>query len=138
MSYPGRISGGKKPIVRAGTKKDLESYFANRFPLADLWRHPKTVVRKYDMWHAQRCREIGRLLRPQLATPGNKPKAVASKFLNTYMHQLIKYEELRPLWEALHLPLDARICRGLRRLESAALAMIRRELSISPYQLTYI
>jgi hypothetical protein len=67
----------------------------------------------------------------------NDAQAVAAKFLNTFMHQLMKYEPCRTLWKALHLPLDARVFAALRPLPAASLSSIRSELALSPYTLNY-
>ncbi len=45
--------------------------------------------------------------------------AVAAKLLNTFMHQLMKYEWSRFLWKDLHLPLDQGTFGALRRLARA-------------------
>jgi hypothetical protein len=131
------MSGGKKPIVSKGTKDVVECYFATKFPIATLWICPNDIFEKYDEWHAERCKELAKSIEPKIWTLSNKPIAVASKFLNTFMHQLMKYEAVRPLWLTLHLPLDSRVFRALKNLKSPALKAVRKELTKSPYQLSY-
>jgi hypothetical protein len=130
MSYPGGMSRGKKPVVRAGTKRAIEEYFTTLFPLADIWQHTEAVARRYDQWHNEQTRILGRFLTTQscLASPENDVFAVAAKFLNTFMHQLMKYERFRPLWQHLHLPLDARVFESVNHVDGAAGLSLRKAI----------
>ena len=125
LSYPGRMS------VRAGTKKDLEDFFATEFPMSELRDNAIGVASSYDNWHSQRVTAIGEFLerKSHLRNPHNdKSIVVAAKFLDTFMHQLMKYEWARPLWKQLHLPLDSIVLtafRGMRSEESPAAAKIK-------------
>jgi hypothetical protein len=136
MSYPGSMSRGKKPVVRAGTKKALEDYYAEQFPMSNLWSCSDQLVSSYDAWHRERTREMAEAIRSRVAQH-NDAQAVAAKFLNTFMHQLMKYESCRTLWESLHLTLDTRIFVALRKLPATSLVGIRSELASSPYTLNY-
>ncbi len=90
MSYPGRMGG----VVKAGTKKAVEKYFVNHFPIADVWNEAGRVARKFDRWHKKRVRELGGRMerRGLIKKKSDRGQALAAKFLNTYMHQLMKYE----------------------------------------------
>jgi len=67
----------------------------------------------------------------------NEPMSVAAKFLNTFMHQLMKYDSCRPLLPVLHLPLDSRVFKTLSKVHSQSLTPVRNLLSCSPYSLPY-
>jgi hypothetical protein len=50
MFYPGPMSRGKNPLVKAGTKKAVEDYFIDSYPNADIGAtSPKTIV-DFDSW----------------------------------------------------------------------------------------
>jgi hypothetical protein len=111
MSYPGSMSRGKKSrrVVNQGTKEVLEEYFKEKFPIRQLWLNSKRIARNYDTWHK---REIGKLATFLLenkcfGNPTNEQDAVAAKFLNTFMNQLLKYPEFQQLRRCLHLPVDS-------------------------------
>ena len=136
MSYPGSMSRGLKPIVKAGTKAALERYYAEQFPMSEVWSCTERLVSSYDAWHQERTVEMARVIRSRVPRY-NAPQAVATKFLNTFMHQLMKYQSCRPLLQALHLPLDARVFGALKSVSAASLSNIRAELTSSPYVLSY-
>jgi hypothetical protein len=135
MSYPGSMSRGTKPVVCGGTKALLEEYFVNYFPLREVWLHSDRLASVYDRWHQARIEEIVGTLGTNVS-PHNDPSAVAAKFLNTFMHQLMKYEPCRPLWPALHLPLDTRVFSALSKLQYKALCSVQSLFAESPYRLT--
>lgn len=136
MSYPGSMSRGTKPVVAKGTKKALEEYFAVDFPLPQVWCQSSDIAIQFDQWHTTRVDEIARTIQLWISTH-NEPRSVAAKFLNTFMHQLMKYEPCRPLLPVLHLPLDARVFATLSKLHAQSLAPIQNLLSCSPYSLPY-
>ena len=136
MSYPGSMSRGNKPVVHKGTKAKLEEYFAKTFPLREVWLSASGLTGIYEDWHQSRTAEIARALGAQVSKHNN-PMAVAAKFLNTFMHQLMKYEPCRPLWSVLHLPLDARVFAVLAHLNSPSLTEVQTLFSQSPYLLLY-
>ena len=136
MSYPGSMSRGNAPVVLKGTKAALEDFFVARFPLRDVWLSSSQVADRYEEWHQARTEEIARSLEASISRRTN-PMAVAAKFLNTFMHQLMKYEPCRALWPKLHLPLDARVFANLARLPSPALSAVHSLFAGSPYLLPY-
>jgi len=138
MSYPGSMSRGNRPVVYKETKKSLEEYFCTEFPLADLLNSAENIARQYDDWHYDRVNELSAVLTSQgkVANP-NLSMPVAAKFINTFMHQLMKYEKARPIFSVLHLPLDARVFGKLRSIRSPALANVRQYFRKSPYSLDY-
>jgi len=110
------MSRGKKnkQIVVKGAKQSIEEYFATAFPTSDLWNTVGQIassMQEYDTWHAQQTTALGDFLAQQncLGNMQNDRRAVAAKLLNTFMHQLTKYDRFRPLWPHLHLPLDGRV-----------------------------
>lgn len=137
MSYPGSMSRGNAPVVLKGTKAALEDFFALRFPLRDVWLSSSQVADRYEDWHYTRTEEIAKALEGSISKRTN-PMAVAAKFLNTYMHQLMKYEPCRSLWPKLHLPLDARVFAALARLRSPSLSAVESLFAGSPYLLPYV
>lgn len=136
MSYPGSMSRGTRPVVSGGTKAKLEEYFVHRLPLKELWLSCASVAASYETWHQARVGELA-LEIGQHVRSNNVPMSVAAKFLNTFMYQLTKYEEVRPLVNSLHLPLDARVFRELSRIKSRALDPVAPLFCRSPYALPY-
>lgn len=136
MAYPGSMSRGKKPVVSKGTKAMLEKHLVERFPIGEVWSSARNIAPRYEAWHRIRVEEIAGAIGQNVA-PHNVPMSVAAKFLNTFMHQLIKYEEARPLLSALHLPLDARVFAKLIRVKSLALCQVSNLFRLSPYSLKY-
>ena len=129
MSYPGSMSCGSKQIVKATAKHELERYFANEFPISELYNNAKEISKDYDDWHKKQIIAIGDLLNDKqlLGNSKNKREVVAAKFLNTFMHQLMKYEWARSLYNGLHLPLDSRVFnafKSFRQFESASIKEI--------------
>lgn len=126
MSYPGGMSRGKSQVVKGETKDRLERYFADHFPLREVWSNAAAIAGVYDRWHARQATAIADFLvrDRRLGHPGNTPFVVAAKFLDTFMHQLMKYEWARPLWPALHLPLDSQIFYAFACSDSLVLAKI--------------
>lgn len=137
MSYPGSMSRGNTPVVRKGTKVALEEHFATKFPLREVWLSASQVADRYEDWHQTRTGEIAKALEAHIPKRNNT-MAVAAKFLNTFMHQLMKYEPCRALWPKLHLPLDARVFGALARMRAPSLSGVQPSLLKSPYSLPYV
>ncbi len=137
MSYPGSMSRGKKPVVAKGAKAELEKYFISKFPMREVWLSASKVAKSYDSWHDARTKEVAAAIQNHVSAHNNS-ESVAAKFLNTFMHQLMKYEACRPLLPVLHLPLDARVFSALLRLKSPTLNQVRQKLTYSPYALPYV
>ena len=140
MSYPGSMSRGKKQVVKGGAKLKIEEYFVSAFPLATLWTDTRQIADNDDDWHEQQTQALGRFLvrHECLGNPANNSSAVGAKFINTFMHQLTKYERLRPLWPHLHLPLDVRVFQSFALLDSPAITKIRERVgSNSAYAISY-
>ena len=146
MSYPGSMSRGKNPLVIKGTKKLLETYFKDNFPLSEIWGLHCNGAQNFETWHLARVREISDYI--QNYVPNNNcPMCVSAKFLNTFMHQLMKYENTRWLFPYLHLPLDQRVFHELKRfVENGVphlnyvpepLANVAESFENSPYALPY-
>jgi len=127
MSYPGGMGRGPKQIVKAGTKKQVEYYFTTKFPIYEVRDNASGIAAVYDSWHEKQVNAIGDFLEQQgcLGNPDNTQIAVGAKFLDTFMHQLMKYEWARPIWQQLHLPLDARVFGAFDRIESSSIAKIK-------------
>jgi hypothetical protein len=136
MSYPASMSRGKKPVVAKHTKKLVETHLLARFPISDVWNSKSSAFTDFETWHAERINAMAPAIEHKVLS-GNEPKAVAAKFINTFLHQLTKYEAARPLLPHLHLPLDRRVFDKLRTLKSPALSSFKQELKGSPYSLAY-
>jgi len=137
MAYPGGMSRGRKhcQIVPKGTKKELEEYFAESFPIKKLRDSPP---RNYGRWHKNRVDEISQ------AINGNLRDAVAAKLLDTFMHQLMKWAQFRCLYRRLHLPLDRKVLGRFYRelkhedcLVGEGFTNLVRDYKDSPYTLSY-
>jgi hypothetical protein len=134
------MTRGKKPIVRGGTKQIVEEYFAAATSLREAWTNAVQVAQDYDSWHRQQAQLFGAVLRDRkcLGHPQYDADVVAAKCIDTFMHQLMKYEPCRALWRHLHLPLDARVLASLRRWKSDAARTLWRQVGRrSPYTLSY-
>lgn len=136
MSWPGSMSRGKFPVIRGETKKVVESYFSSTFPLAYLWESTDAIGATFDEWHYERVRELAGAMRPNVCSP-NKPWSVAAKFINTFLHQLQKYDMFRPIRPSLHLPLDTQMFQVLHQAESDALFNVKPLFRQSPYRMDY-
>jgi len=124
-------------VVLGKTKATLETYFVDSFPIGKLWTSAQGLAERFEPWHRQRVKELVLVLAPHIQS-NYVSESVAAKFLNTFMHQLIKYDEGRPLLPVLHLPLDRRVFAALRRIPSPALDGVRLLLQQdSPYTLPY-
>ncbi|MGO9642225.1 MAG: hypothetical protein ACLP1Y_13095 [Candidatus Acidiferrales bacterium] len=131
MSYPGRMGG----VVKAGTKAEVEKYFVSEFPIQSVWTDAHKVAQSFDDWHRERVVELGARINHLVKRTRDQSEAVAAKFLNTYMHQLMKFGECQPLWTALHLPLDRRVFEALTRLHSPVLQDVDEILRKPPYSI---
>lgn len=140
MSYPGSMSRGLKPVVKSGTKAKLENYFAAKFPLYSIWDDANNISARYDVWHEYQTKEIGRFLKKEqcLGNSNGNEFAISAKFLNTFMHQLMKYEWAHPLWRQLHLPLDTRVFRKFEKFKSPAIEKIKNHIGTkTAYLISY-
>jgi len=128
-------------VVTAGTKKAVAEYFVDDFPMGDVWENASKIAKRFDHWHERRVRELGKCIQGRVKKRSDRCEALAAKFFNTFMHQLMKYEPCRPLWQHLHLPLDKRILVALGRLKrsvgSLALEEVAGILRNPPYVITY-
>jgi len=140
MSYPSSMSRGPRQVVKKGAKRKIEVYFAAKFPLSALGADVGQVVGHYDAWHKHQTRALGSFLvdKQGLGNMRNDSLAVAAKLINTFMHQLMKYDQFRPLWPQLHLPLDGRIFRAFARIDSPAIRKIREHVGTkTAYMISY-
>lgn len=147
MSWPGQMH----PTLHAKTKDAVQNYFAKSFlpHLETVWVNPAGLIQSgYDAWHEQRARDLGYLLkegnhvkvldRARVSTNYNAV-AVACKLLNTFMHQLMKYQACRHLYQNLHLVLDKRVFDRLCALRThyRSLQSIIKHIRLNPYKIGY-
>jgi hypothetical protein len=104
--------------------------------MATVWDTASAIALNYDAWHSARVNEIAAHIATNVSTH-NVRESVAAKFFNTFMHQLMKYEQARPLFTCLHLPLDARVFDKLRRIRFPSHTSLRATFIRSPYALPY-
>ena len=122
MSYPGSMSRGIKQVLKKNGKKAVEDFFVDEFDLFSIWKDPKKIAYNYDAYHEKWARDLAVFLKnhrpPVLGrNHANNPATVSTKFINTFMHQLMKYEQFRSLWKHLHLPLDSQVFKAFRKYE---------------------
>lgn len=143
MSFPGGMmrKNGPVKIVDMSPKEITSNYFEKRFPIGDIWAGSIT---DFDLFHKEQTTKLGKHLKAKgILGADRTPSGIASKLINTYMHQLMKYEEPRYLWEQLHLPLDQVVftCLKSRKLAKTghvkSLKPIKEILRKSPYKLLY-
>jgi hypothetical protein len=123
-------------VVDGNTKCAVEGYFVKDFPIRDLWQGAHEISGRFDDWHKERTYGLRECIGLQKAT--DKREAVAAKFLDTFLHQLMKYEKFRPLYPKLHLPLDRIVFNALWRCECPVLNPVRDVLQKPPYEITYV
>ena len=143
MSWPARMVGGSQPLLvningEVKTKKLLEEFFVKNFGLKRLRERP-IKDENFDDWHWQRVECLADELdkKKRRGNPKNRLTAISAKLVNTFLHQLMKYEDFRYLWRSLHLPLDRRVFRKLSQKKcyldnKASLSQI---ISNSPYEI---
>lgn len=136
MSYPGSMSRGSRPIVFKGTKAALERYLLESFPVERVWSEAATIADNYDEWHRVQVYKMAPSLAQYVNTP-NDPICVSAKLLNTFMHQMMKYEATRPLFNHLHLPLDRRVFEKLRIAKFSSVDEFNGYFKNSPYTTPY-
>lgn len=134
MSYPGRF-GGK---LRAGAKKDIQIHLEKVYPGV-----LKVQKGNYDAWHKKRVADLSQVIKNgnYRQKENDTSFALSAKLLNTFMHQLMKYEQFRHLYKQLHLPLDRSvfviICKIIPKDDRTELSCLR-ELAFRwkncPYQ----
>ena len=89
MSWPGKMNN----LLMVSTKKKLEEeYFSSLFPIKDIWYKANQVADNYDEWHKARIEEMDDVISRYNKVLTNNSKAISSKLLNTFMHQLMKYD----------------------------------------------
>jgi len=110
MSFPRRMGG----ILEEGTKEAMEEYFVNEFPIEELWDGKGEVYKDYDGWHEEQTGKISKAVEEKLKDPKEyDADTISAKILNTFMHQLMKFERFQNLYCRLHLPLDNQVLRHL-------------------------
>ena len=104
-------------------------------PLTRIWSQG---IRDYDRWHKRQTIALAEHLLEHEHIPEDRHEdGIAAKFLNTYMHQLMKYGAPRYLYTRLHLTLDQKILDHLKRMRWPEAAAINNLLKKSPYKMAY-
>lgn len=111
MSYPGRF-GGK---LGGGAKKAIQSHFEKVCP-----DELQAQIENYDAWHKDLVDQLSQVIeeRNYRQDENDTSFALSAKLVNTFMHQLMKYDRFRYLYKSLHLPLDRTVFQRLCRAEN--------------------
>lgn len=111
MSYPGRF-GGK---LRGGAKEATQEQFENVYP-----SKLQAQIAHYDVWHKKRINQLSHVIKKRnyRQDENDTSFALSAKLVNTFMHQLMKYEQFRYLYKHIHLPLDRTVFQRLCRAEN--------------------
>jgi len=107
MAYPGRFN------LTAGTRHAVIKHFTETLPPL-LQQMGANFA--YDAWHSDRVGELAEVITPCRQFNPDNPFALSAKLVNTFMHQLMKYERFRYLYNKLHLPLDNSAFTSIRRI----------------------
>jgi len=121
MSSPRRFSPSLYRNSRVGPKEAVQNYFTRSSfvgELVQLWGKSAGVAAQdpFSQWHHQRVMELGTFLKQNgHVRDGYKGRAAARKLLGTFMHKLLKYQNVRYLWRFLYLPFAQQVFKALRR-----------------------
>jgi hypothetical protein len=129
------MSRGKNGVVKKGTKAVVEMYFARSWLVRKAVSGSVTST-QYDAWH----RKVSFALAARIESKVGRKRsavAIAAKFVDTFMHQLMKYDDVRPLFPVLHLPLDRIVFLHLKSVAPGELRCVDDLLKSSPYELSY-
>jgi len=147
MSYPGGMSRGEKRVLKKSAKTAIKDFFVGiefdgiKFDLNYLWDKRKSVANQYDDWHKEQAEKLNRVLKvkDKIGNKENEGETIAAKLIDTFMYQLMKYEQFRFIWNKLHLPLDRKILGVLSKYEElpANIIKIIGQYKESPYKLPY-
>jgi len=119
------------PVLNEGAKRDAEEFFTSSVFCNELGRiRADRRTPDYDSWHRKQVTELAGSIGSHVGA-GYCAAAAAAKLLNTFMHQLMKYEWSRFLWRDLHLPLDRGTFPALRALAREIDSVALREGEIS-------
>ena len=77
-------------------------------------------IANYDGWHITRVNCLSQVIEDGNYRQDNNDTSLAlsAKLVNTFMHQLMKYDRFRYLYRGLHLPLDRTVFQRLCRAEN--------------------
>jgi hypothetical protein len=137
MAYPGNMGRGANRVLVAGAKQAVEDWFSAGFPIGHVWHEAQAVAEQYACWHEEQTRAMCGVVQAYMGNQENESQTIAAKILDTFMHQLMKYEPCRPLWKELHLPLDSKVFGALWHHHPPALAGVHHLFHGPPYAITY-
>lgn len=107
MASPGSFYG--RVVCNKYTKNQVASFFSDIFPINDLWNHV-VILDKYSEWHLEQTNRLNEVIKDHIRQLPNRtrriPFPISAKILDTFMHQLMKYERFRYLYNYIFLPLD--------------------------------
>lgn len=129
-AYPGGMSMYGNGIVEAGNKKVVSLFFiSNSFSIPRF--------ENFQQDHAEICKLLSKVILLNPKRKKLKEETVAAKFLDTFLYQLMKFEEYRNLWPKLHLIIDDRILKKLKQLKDEDLLQFLKSFPKSAYEADY-
>jgi allophanate hydrolase subunit 1 len=132
-------------LIKGARRVIEEKYFTdlNNFPIVELWENGKEISKIFDTWHKKRIEEINDIVGSFKRQNNYTKDAISAKLLNTYIHQLMKYQKLQVnLFNVIHLPLDNVVFQELNRLKDSLQVLnnindIIKNGAKCAYQITY-
>jgi hypothetical protein len=125
LAWPGHMN----PIVRKGAKTAVERFFVDQVDLATLSAESIRTQDNFDTWHRRNITALAQVLNTGdrdgkwIKDRDREPysaDAVASKLVDVFLHQLIKYRPFAHLHDYLHLPIDTQVQPKIRKLAREA------------------
>lgn len=129
-SYPGGMSMYGKGIVLAGTKQRVSDFFTSK-----NFYVPNNQTFEGD--HKKICLRLSKKIHLNPNRENLNNVIVAAKFVDTFLYQLMKFEEYRSLWSDLNLIIDQRIMPRLKGIADVNLLKILKNYPKNPYEATY-
>jgi hypothetical protein len=129
-SYPGGMSMFKTGIVIARNKQQVSDFF-----VSDVFFVPE--VEAFKSHHGKLCDRLSQKINLNIGRTELKRVTVAAKFIDTFLYHLMKFEEYRKLWTVLHLIVDSRLIRKLKKYGDKSLIAFLKNYPNSPYEASY-
>jgi len=116
IGFPGRMAGGRGPLVGQIKKRTIEFFLKQTF---EDFKSGRPRPSRYRAWHEKLSNRFANGLQDgSLGVQVRKKKspfAIGAKFVDTFIHQLIRYPEYSKLYPAIYLPLDRKVTPHLRK-----------------------
>lgn len=113
MGYPAGMNRGKNPVIKGAIKDELLAHFKTK--VADKVMSDVPGPERYVLWHKKLCRSLESVFHGRLGDE-RKLFPITAKFIDTFMHQMMKYEDYRDLYGVIFLPLDGIVTPKLKKM----------------------